>query len=351
MDSDQENSNFDRGNAQDDDDDYDFAEDQRKGGNHRGGNDNDEKTQKIENHHYDEAVDISEGGSEIPSDPEQDGEQEGGDEEPDHPSPPQQKPNAKAKFEPLVRGSADSDANDDDGEDKRTAGQYDPSNFAHLDVSAEVRDLFKYITRFRPQTVELDTKLKAFIPDYIPAVGEVDAFIKPSRPDNQQETLGLLTIDEPCLNQSKESTMRLLIQSTKIVRPVNRVVDFIENADKNPKDINKWISDVSSVQRQAPSVVYSKTFPDIESLMQVWPAEIEDALQGLRLPTEDIDMSLEEYAKLCCALVDIPVHQGNNPKSIIESLHVFFTLYDEFRANQHFQQQNEQFVYEGTGGF
>jgi len=74
-------------------------------------------------------------------------------------------------------------------------------------------------------------------------------------------------------------------------------------------------------------------------------------LQGLRLPTEDLDMSLEEYAKLCCALVDIPVHQGNNPKSVIESLHVFFTLYDEFRANQHFQQQNEQFVYEGTGGF
>lgn len=350
MDSDQDNSNFDRGNGQDDDDDYDFAEDQKKGGNNRRGGDNDEKTQKIENHHYDEAVEISEGGSEIPSDPDQDGEQ-GGDDEPDDPTPPQQKPNAKAKFEPLVRGSADSDANDEDGEDKRTAGQYDPSIYANLDVSAEVKDLFKYITRFRPQTVELDTKLKAFIPDYIPAVGEVDAFIKPPRPDNQAETLGLLTIDEPCLNQSKESTMRVIIQSTKIVRPTNRVVDSIENADKNPKDINRWIHDVASIQRQAPSVVYSKAFPDIENLMQVWPAEIEDAFQGLRLPTEDIDMSLEEYSKLCCALVDIPVHQPNNPKSVIESLHVFFTLYDEFRANQHFQQQNEQFVYEGTGGF
>ena len=42
--------------------------------------------------------------------------------------------------------------------------------------------------------MELDTKLKAFIPDYIPAVGEVDAFIKPSRPDTLPETLGLLTI-------------------------------------------------------------------------------------------------------------------------------------------------------------
>lgn len=51
--------------GQDDDDDYDFAEDQRKGGNNRRGGGDDEKTQKIENHHYDEAVDISEGGSGI----------------------------------------------------------------------------------------------------------------------------------------------------------------------------------------------------------------------------------------------------------------------------------------------
>ena len=25
---------------------------------------------------------------------------------------------------------------------------------------------------------EIDTKLKAFVPDYIPAIGEVDAFLK-----------------------------------------------------------------------------------------------------------------------------------------------------------------------------
>lgn len=31
--------------------------------------------------------------------------------------------------------------------------------------------------------MELDTKLKPFIPEYIPAVGEVDAFMKIPRPD------------------------------------------------------------------------------------------------------------------------------------------------------------------------
>jgi intraflagellar transport protein 46 len=39
--------------------------------------------------------------------------------------------------------------------------------------------------------LELDAKLKPFIPEYIPAVGEVDAFLKMPRPDGQKEELGL----------------------------------------------------------------------------------------------------------------------------------------------------------------
>jgi hypothetical protein len=37
------------------------------------------------------------------------------------------------------------------------------------------------------------------------------------------------------------------------------------------------------------------------------------------------------YAKICCNLLDIPVHASS-----VQSLHVFFTLYTEFSANQHF---------------
>ena len=32
--------------------------------------------------------------------------------------------------------------------------------------------------RYTPQTIELETKLKPFIPDFIPAVGDIDAFLK-----------------------------------------------------------------------------------------------------------------------------------------------------------------------------
>jgi intraflagellar transport protein 46 len=54
------------------------------------------------------------------------------------------------------------------------------------------------------------------------------------------------------------------------------------------------------------------------------------------LPGDELDLNIEDFAKLACTLLDIPVHQSsnnNNEKNLIESLHVFFTLYSEFKAN------------------
>ena len=51
---------------------------------------------------------------------------------------------------------------------------YDPKEYANLDVSPDIAELFAYILRYKPQEVELETSLKCFIPDYIPAVGEMD---------------------------------------------------------------------------------------------------------------------------------------------------------------------------------
>jgi hypothetical protein len=118
---------------------------------------------------------------------------------------------------------------------------YDPAEYAHLQVAPEIQELFGYITRcasvflqgcvrvfgwmdgmdvkgkpsndsqanhhhpitqpyhtqinqptnththththtnahrYQPQEVEIETPLKCFIPDYLPAVGEMDAFLK-----------------------------------------------------------------------------------------------------------------------------------------------------------------------------
>lgn len=65
-----------------------------------------------------------------------------------------------------------------------------------LNLDSETLDIFKYITAFVPISIEIETKLKPFIPDFIPAVGEVDAFLKIPRPDGKEETLGVERLDE-----------------------------------------------------------------------------------------------------------------------------------------------------------
>ena len=83
--------------------------------------------------------------------------------------------------------------------------------------------------------------------------------------------------------------------------------------------------------------------PNVESLMQVWPDKEEACLKDLPFPDEKLNISLDNYAKLVCNMLDIPVHksEGKQSKSIIESLHLLFTLYSQFKENKHFQNQNE----------
>ena len=97
--------------------------------------------------------------------------------------------------------------------------------------------------------------------------------------------------------------------------------------------------------KQPPSVSYSKVMPDIDSLMKEWPPEVEELLAGLAAPIEEIDLSLADYGKVACNILDIPVYQGLS-NSLVESLHVMFTLYSAFKENTHFKvnQDNESYV-------
>jgi hypothetical protein len=57
-------------------------------------------------------------------------------------------------------------------------GAYNARDYQQLNVPMEVRDLFQYIERYKPHEVLLETPLRCFIPEFIPAIGELDAFIK-----------------------------------------------------------------------------------------------------------------------------------------------------------------------------
>ena len=87
--------------------------------------------------------------------------------------------------------------------------KYQPDNFKNLKVSREVKDLFKNITKFKAKKFSIPTKLKAFIPDYVPAVGDIDAFLKIPRPDGKDEEMGLgwKELDEPSLKQTDPAVL------------------------------------------------------------------------------------------------------------------------------------------------
>ncbi|KAJ3017207.1 Intraflagellar transport protein 46 [Thoreauomyces humboldtii] len=102
-------------------------------------------------------------------------------------------------------------------------------------------------------------------------------------------------------------------------------------------------------------VNYTTRMPDIEDLMQVWPAEFEEALGQINLPPAELDAPLSQYAELLSLLLDIPVAgppaknapaharipaaPGGKPSSthVVEALHVMFSLYAEFNSSAHFK--------------
>ncbi|KAI8608505.1 intraflagellar transport complex B protein 46, partial [Chytriomyces sp. MP71] len=176
--------------------------------------------------------------------------------------------------------------------------------------------------------------------------------------DQKPESLGLTILDEPSGKQSDLTVLDLHLRAvTKSIAPVPQVVRSIDSVSlrTNPKPLDYWIRNVKELHaaKPAPSVQYSRRMPGIEDLMQVWPVEIEEALSTMTLPSSDLEISLASYARLLTALLDIPTpspqqkDKENNPPqggakrkpstSTIESLHVLFTLYSEFKNSQHFR--------------
>jgi intraflagellar transport protein 46 len=237
-------------------------------------------------------------------------------------------------------GSSEADSSVDGEDEKKSksslpSGAYNPDDFKGMKVSSEIEELFQQITRYTPHTIELDTALKPFIPELIPSIGEVDAFLKMARPDAEVSELGTVRLDEPTLNPSDPSILDLQLRSiTKAQDLTPMEVRSIENAEKNPKEIETWVKRIDELNRSkpAPTVQYSRRMPDIEQLMQVWMAEFEEYLQHNPLPEfSDLPIDLPSLIKIMASILDVPVNG-----QMTETLHVIFTLYSEFKTNQHF---------------
>lgn len=181
--------------------------------------------------------------------------------------------------------------------------------------------------------------MKPYIPSYIPSIGEVDAFIKISRPDSKPEELGLNVLDEPTIFGIDRYILELELAETTKHKIDKFSIKVVENAQKNPLDINDWINKIADLRkRKLPtSVEYTKNMPQLEELMQEWPENFENATKDLILPDEKLNIPLDAYARIICNMLDIPIHKLNTDKSLIEALHLMFSLFSEFKNNQHFQ--------------
>jgi len=155
------------------------------------------------------------------------------------------------------------------------------------------------------------------------------------RPDLKEDHLGLKFLDEPSATQSDPTVLELQLRAMSKKQQYGDVaVRSIENAAKSPALVEKWIANIQDLHRSKPppQVHYKRNMPDMDALLDIWPMEFEQVLETCKLPSPELDMSLLEYAKTLCAILDIPTYE--NP---IESLHMMFTLFMDFRNNPHFQ--------------
>lgn len=219
---------------------------------------------------------------------------------------------------------------------------YDLDNDNDVPDGSEFASLFNLITNFQPEPVDISVHWKPFVPDLVPAIGAIDAFIKVPRPDGEMDDLGLVILDEPSISQSNPQVLKMeLREQYGITSPGNETdgyIGFIENASKNRKALDSFLESLEEIHRNRPPpvLIYTSQMPEMEELMEPWDDKFEDTLKSCLLPTAELDISLEEYARIICALLGIPV-KGN----IIESLHHLFSLYAEFEANHYFQSQEQ----------
>ena len=138
------------------------------------------------------------------------------------------------------------------------------------------------------------------------------------------------------MNQSKRAVLDLLLDEHGKLPKKDYKVHSVANAHKTTKEVQNWIENVEKIQKNrfAPSVVYTHKMPEIEDLMQAWDPEFEKILDENGLSEGDLDIPIEDLARFASALLDIPIYEQNKEKSVVEAVHLMFTLYSAF--DQHF---------------
>lgn len=230
-------------------------------------------------------------------------------------------------------------SNDDSSSDDASgrAAREPAIDYDRLPVPDEFKELFELVDAYDPVDLELETPLKCFLPSkYYVAVGDVDPFVKIPRPDGVPDGLGAAVLDEPVpANQSDAAAIELRLRNrskTRVSRDAH--VHSVENAAENADKIDLWIQSVeeNNEAKPPPEARHRNEMPDVQELMQPWSKEMGDELRkgALELPGADIDLNAEEYARMMCSLLGIPVYDGH----LVESVHVMLSLFVSIESQE-----------------
>ncbi|CAD6999495.1 unnamed protein product [Ceratitis capitata] len=164
-----------------------------------------------------------------------------------------------------------------------------PDHWENLTIHQELKDIFPYILKYTPQSIETPYRLQPFIPDFVPSVGDVDAFLKVTipplvKPQRQQEIneflnkMGIYLLDEPSGEQSEPSLLNMKLRSVLTgsgANARNTSASLIPTA-KSAKEIDKWINEVEKLH-MTQTVNDVQPRKDIEPLLINWPRAYADA--------------------------------------------------------------------------
>ncbi|KAF0720182.1 Aste57867_505 [Aphanomyces stellatus] len=225
-------------------------------------------------------------------------------------------------------------------EDTASTRKKTPPTASAEDYPSDIQRLLQYVDEFKPEVTELPTYVQAFVPDYVPSIGSPYEGAHVLRPDDLDDPIGVQVLAEPGAVQSNVAELQLMLKSD--YKPIHAAWELpvlsIEHAHEHPEEINAWITSVAKVQASKPlyQVHYSKPMPSIDSLMDVWPEDVERLVCAMptSMAPATLNVTLPEYIRIVCGVLDIPVHNHH----LREALHVLFTVYEAFASNPHFAQ-------------
>eukprot|EP00834_Sanchytrium_tribonematis_P000869 NODE_17_length_48642_cov_1.199349.p33 type:complete len:184 gc:universal NODE_17_length_48642_cov_1.199349:753-202(-) len=176
-----------------------------------------------------------------------------------------------------------------------------------------------FLNQFVPTNIQAELKLRTYIPDYIPSIGEMmDIKVEPPQK---------ITRKEPTTRPINETVLKFQLKN-KLKK--NLVESHYAT---NQRELAQYVEDSKHLLSNS-AVVFSQSVPQEEDLMEVWSTSINDILCHGKVGLEH-DLDTQQFTELSLSLIGIPFDASIRSK--IEGLYILFNVYNEFKNSGHFK--------------